>query len=74
MAKASGNFATLWVRINFSLQISDLDRSPIKDGMCCDKPALQWCAEGGRGNWPMVGYETKNVAVDLTDRHVIGIA
>ena len=64
---------TLWVRINFSLQISDLDRLPIKDGMCGDKPALQWRAEGGRGR-PMVGYETKNVAVDLTDRHVIGIA
>src|SRR5262249_24310243 len=58
----------------FSLQISDLDRSPIKDGMSCDHSTLQWPAPGGRGYWPMVGYGTKNVFVHLKNRRVIGIA
>src|SRR5215831_11335692 len=72
--KASGKFATLWVRIRFILQISDLDNSPIKDGMSRDKSTLQWPAVGGRGNWPMVSYGKKNVVIHLKNRSIMGIA
>ena len=73
MTVASGKIATLWKRISFGQQISDLDRSTVKDGMCCDDSTLQWCAVGSIGNWPMVANETENVAVRPKNRCVIGI-
>jgi len=37
-AKADCIFAALWEFVSFSLQISDLYRSPIKDGASAGKP------------------------------------